>query len=431
MNRKFFRLAYRNLIRHRTRNLLTGISIIVGTASIIVGLSFTGGIIRQTIIGFTGTLVEDVMIFPGGVKDIQMEKHSAGGKDQEDTLIFRRILFQNKSVLERYKEIEKSIYDIDGIDYITKKVQFSAAVFSEESSLNAMIVGMEPEGIRRKDNLQVNHGRYLNDDDRLSLIISEKLAARLKAEVGDKVAVVVNMPRGGTNAKDFTIVGVFAIKTGLEFASHLMYISLWDTQDLMGITDNEVFSLGVYLKDVDATDVFEAKIHKKLRGENLPGLVLTWKKLMKGFLAQYYFIRYIVLIFTIILLCIVSVGVVNSTFLSVSERTREIGTIKAMGAKSKTVVTIFIMEGLLLSSLSAFSGSTIGVLISVLFENVGIAAPTKGAATVFGGKYLYAYLTYPSVVFTFFFVIFVTMIGISIPIFKASRMEPTKALGYV
>ncbi len=61
---KFLVLAFRNLARYRTRNLLTGISIVLGTAAIILGLAFTDGIIRQTIIGFTGTLVEDVMIFP-------------------------------------------------------------------------------------------------------------------------------------------------------------------------------------------------------------------------------------------------------------------------------------------------------------------------------------------------------------------------------
>jgi putative ABC transport system permease protein len=292
-------------------------------------------------------------------------------------------------------------------------------------------MGMEPEGIRRKTNLQMEEGRYLNDDDRLSLIISKKFAARLKVTVGDKIAIVVNMAEGGTNAKDFSIKGIFSVKTGLQFADELIYISLWDAQDLMGLNSNQVFSLGIYLKDVDAVDKFEIRIREKLAKENLSCRINSWKKVMEGILAQYYFIKHIVLAFTIILLLIVCVGVINAIFLSVSERTREIGTIKAIGAKRKTIIFLFMLEGAILSLVSTSCGSLLGVSISILFEKIGLEASTEGAAWLFSGKSLYPYLTYSSVIFAFFFVIAVTLIAISYPIIKASKLEPTEALGYV
>lgn len=402
MIRKFVTLALRNLLRYRTRNLLTAISIALGSVAIILGLAFSDGIIRQTIIGFTGTLIEDVMVFP-----------------------------DKGPILERYKEIEKAIYGVKGIDYVTKKVQSQGAIFSATSSVNAIIMGMEPEGIRRKTNLEMRKGRYLQADDSLSLILSEKLAARLKVEVGDRIAVVVNMPQGGTNAKDFRIEGIFNVKTGLQFVDHLIYISLWDTQDLMGLTDNQVYSLGVYLKDVEAVDLFEKKIGAGLIKADLPGQVRSWKKVMKGLLQQYYFIKTIVLIFTVVLLLIVCVGVANAMFLSVSERTREIGTMMALGAKRKTIISLFMLEGAILSLFSSFCGSLLGKTLAVLLAELKIEAISKSAVWLFGGKHLYPYLTYPTILFAFGFVVVMSLMGMFYPIIKASKMDPVAALGYV
>ena len=435
MKKQFIVLAFRNLVKYRTRNLLTGISIAIGTAGIIVGLALTDGIIRQTIIGFTGTIVEDVMVFPhttAAPDSRALVVNQIGEELENEKMVFLDLLFRNKDpVLKQYQQMEQAIYEINGIDYVTRKVQFQGAIFSETSSLNCMIMGMEPEGIRRKTNLKMEKGRYLAENDRLSLMISEKLARRLRVDVGDKLAIVVNMPGGGTNAKDFRIEGIFSIITGLQFVNHLMYISLWDAQELMGLTDTQVFNLGVYLKDVDAVDRFESRISAKLEEKHLSCQVLSWKKVMKGILAQYYFIKYIVLIFTIVLLLIVCVGVINAVFLSVSERTREIGTMMAMGAKKRTIITLFLLEGTILSVLSSVFGAAAGVALSLIFGKIGFEAPTEGAANLFGGTHLYPYLSYPPVVFSLAFVVVITLIGIGYPIIRASRMEPTEALRYV
>jgi ABC-type lipoprotein release transport system permease subunit len=199
----------------------------------------------------------------------------------------------------------------------------------------------------------------------------------------------------------------------------------------MGLSDNQIFSLGVYLKDVDSVDHFEEKIVEELDSKGLSSQVRSWKKQIKGFLSQYYFIKYIVFIFTIVLLAIVCVGVVNAVFISVTERTREMGAMMAMGAGKKTIFSIFMLEGALLAFVSALTGSTLGAAISLLFERIGFEAPSRAATWLFGGKNLFPYLTLPTVLFSFCFVAGVTIAGMSYPIMKALKMEPTEALGHV
>ncbi len=403
MKKAFILMAFRNLLRYRTRNLLTGVSIALGALSIIVGLAFTNGIIRQTIVGFTGTLIEDVMIYP---------------KEKE-------------KVLKQYKAIQKSIYEIEGIDYVTKKMQFMGPVFSDYSSLSAIFMGMEPEGIRRKDNLEMVEGEYLDENDHLSLILSRKLANRLKVTVGDKVAIVVNMPSGGTNANDFRVKGIFNVKTGLQFVDHLIYISLWDTQDLMGLTYEDVFNLGVYLIDVDAVDQYEKIIADKLKSENFTAQAFSWKKIMQVMIDSYLFVKYIVLIFTIILVLIVTTGVVNAVYMAVSERTREIGTMMAMGAKRKIIISLFMMEGMMLSLISTIVGAGIGTGFVQLIKSMKIEVNARGLILLFGGKTITPYLDIGTVLYSSLFVMTITLLGIAYPIFKASKLEPTRALGFV
>ena len=103
----------------------------------------------------------------------------------------------------------------------------------------------------------------------------------------------------------------------------------------------------------------------------------------------------------------------------------------AMGAKRKIIIFIFMVEGAILSLLSTAVGSLLGIVISLVLEDIGLKAPTEGAAWLFSGKHLYPYLTYSSVLFSCVFVVIVTLGGISYPIIKASKMEPTEALRYV
>ncbi len=396
------KLVFRNLFRYQSRNLLTGLSISLGTAAIILGLSMTDGIIHQTIIGFTGTLFEDIMIRP-----------------------------INSTVIKEFRKTEEVIYTLEGVDYITKKIQFMGNVFSESSSVQAQIMGMEPEGIRRKTNLKMVKGRYLNNDDRMSLIISEKLAARLNIDVGDKVAIVTNTPSGGMNAKDLNVAGIFSVITGLQFVDHLIYVSIWDTQDLMGLEDGHVFSLGVYIHDVDSVDSYKVGIAEELKKNGQNYHVLSWKEAMSGLLAQYYFLKRIIFVFTVILFLIICIGVINSVFLSIGERTREIGTIMALGGKRKAIVFLFMMEGTVHALFFSIVGCLVGVGLTLLLESLGIQAFSKGTVWLFGGKVLHPYLKASSVFLPFCFVVSSTLVGILYPVFKASRLDPLKALSHV
>jgi putative ABC transport system permease protein len=403
MKTKFMAFALRNLLRHKSRNILTGLSITMGTAALILGFAFTDGIIVQTIKGFTGTVVEDIVIYQK----------------------------EGRRILEHAAEAQTAIGDISGIDYIIRKVQFNSVVFSRTSSVNARIIGVGTDDVRRRDNLVITAGEYLGAGDSSNLIISQKLARRLKVDVGDKLALVVNMPGGGTNAMDLRVGGIFTVITGLQFVDHLIYVSLSNAQALMGLAGQQFFSLGVYLTDIDTVDRFEKQINARLDKGQLGCKVASWKTMMAGVMEQYYLVKYIVLIFTLIFLAVICVGVVNAGFISVSERTREIGTLMAMGARQNKIIALFLLEGAVLSLISASLGSGLGVGVVKLFEIIGVEAPTRGAVWIFGGSVLNPHLSPATVLFCFGFVAALNLAGIAYPIVRASRMNPTEALDYV
>jgi ABC-type lipoprotein release transport system permease subunit len=159
--------------------------------------------------------------------------------------------------------------------------------------------------------------------------------------------------------------------------------------------------------------------------------VRSWKKEMRGIVSQYYFVKYVVLIFLLVLLGVVSIGVANGVFLSMSERTREIGTMMAIGARRSVVAALFLLEGVLINTASSAMGVLLGVAVTCFLDRVGFEAPSRGAVWLMGGTRLFPYLTPWSVLLSFLIVVGITMVGTSYPILKASKLEPTEALSYV
>ncbi|MCG8333090.1 MAG: FtsX-like permease family protein, partial [Proteobacteria bacterium] len=150
----------------------------------------------------------------------------------------------------------------------------------------------------------------------------------------------------------------------------------------------------------------------------------TWKQL-GGF---YYHIallgRVLVFFVLIILAAITAISVSNTMLMSVKERTREIGTIMALGIKRRGIISIFLTESFALSLISCSIGVVIGCFFTTYFENNGIV---EGLALVLEGK-LFPILGFIPVVFAFFWILFIGTIGGLYPAYKAAQLDPIEAL---
>jgi putative ABC transport system permease protein len=133
-------------------------------------------------------------------------------------------------------------------------------------------------------------------------------------------------------------------------------------------------------------------------------------------------------ILSIFLFAAASVGIVNAMLMSVHERTREIGTIRALGMRRSVVVRLFILEGLALGIVAAALGVALGGSIVVFYGAKGIPMNTITLAWMAGGDQLFPLLRPASAARAAMAIVVLSTLAAIYPAFTASRLEPREAL---
>jgi putative ABC transport system permease protein len=117
--------------------------------------------------------------------------------------------------------------------------------------------------------------------------------------------------------------------------------------------------------------------------------------------------------------------------MNVFERTREIGTIGALGAKGHQILSLFIIEALILSSISSALGVLGGASIAEWLSRIGVPAFTDSLRYSYGGDRMYLIPAYSDWALAFFSVNFLCLASTLYPAYRALAMRPVEALQYV
>jgi len=125
------------------------------------------------------------------------------------------------------------------------------------------------------------------------------------------------------------------------------------------------------------------------------------------------------------------VGVVNAMLMSVRERTREIGTMRALGMRRSRVVSLFVLEGLALGAVSALVGAAVGGASVLYLAATGIPMKAAALAWMAGGERLCPALIPASVLRAALSIVVLSTLAALYPAFSASRLEPREALQHV
>jgi putative ABC transport system permease protein len=141
--------------------------------------------------------------------------------------------------------------------------------------------------------------------------------------------------------------------------------------------------------------------------------------------------RFVGGILHLVLGIIAAFGVLNTALMSVFERTREIGTIRAVGSRRSRVVLLFLLEGLFLGVAGAAGGGLLGAGLVQWFSRHGIPAFSEAQRYSYGGDHLFPTLAWGDLVSVPAMMILVTVLAALGPALMAARMPPADALRHV
>ncbi|HET7294769.1 MAG TPA: FtsX-like permease family protein [Vicinamibacteria bacterium] len=419
-------IAFRNLLRAKRRNALSGGTMVLGTAALILGSGLSDGIARQ----LTASLVAvqtghlQVVVRPDDWQP-QNSPFDAYGQDR---------LPHGVELARRIEAEGGPLGVLRAVPYLHAR---GTAIAGNRSSL-AVIVGIQPE---REPELRTalppEAGRFLPEGDALAVYIAAPMARKLRLGVSDSVSFVLQTPQGAINSLDAIVCGVFA--KAAPWYDNTFYVPLEAAQALLdwpGAATNVKVTLrdGSLAAARAASPALESIVARMGSNTAEEGARIRVEPRDRAGRFSYSIIeanQTALAILSGFLFAAAAVGIVNAMLMSVHERTREIGTIRALGLRRAGVVRLFLLEGFALGSVAAGLGILVGGAVVVYLGARGIVMNTITLAWMAGGDRLIPVLEPGSVARAALAIVLLSTLAAVYPARVASRLEPREALQHV
>ncbi len=303
----------------------------------------------------------------------------------------------------------------------TRQLQFSGLLGANAQTQAIAVTAIEPaNGVLDFAGLAVD-GRGLIPSDTASAFVGRSLAKRLSLAVGDVVTMTLATVDGAYNASPFRIVGIYRYSNE-QFESQVVFVPLAFGQRLLNTSG--VDRLVVALDAVASTEPARSRLVAGLANYGFPLEARTWDELSPFYkqLASYFDALFGFLTLAIsVLVFFIILQVLTLAFL---ERTREIGTLRALGATQGGVFRQFFAESAWLAGLGSLIGAVAGSLLVVAFNSAGILWTPPGTIDPF----VLASRVGPSAALPVAVSVVATLLSALYPSTRASRLRVVDAL---
>ena len=404
------KIAVRNLTRYKRRTFLVATLIALGVMAVQVFVasssSYKSLIISQ---------ITDAMLG-------QMQIHKKGYLVSVENVPMNLNLDQHGASI-----VEGILDSMPDIEACSPRIRLAGMISNFVETTNIRLYGISPEKEYRTVPLLPK--RVIGGSSELKpgqILIPKLLAKGLGLKVGDEVVIIATNKEGSVNGRQFVVGGIVESAPGPGGRDG--YIGISDAAELLRMDAPEISEYAIHLKSFDKLHaVYEqlaARLSKEVNAEGKARFEIhTWESLAP-FANIAKMIDIMSIFVKILLIAIVLVSIMDVMIMSVYERTREIGTLSAIGTMPEKILAIFVSEGVLLGLLGVIIGNVLSLaaIYAIRFSKFTFSFGMKE------GFILIPRMAMSDVVFVSLVVIGVSVIGSLQPALKASRTEPIKAL---
>ena len=389
-------ISLEGINERRFRFSLNLLGILIGCAAVTGLISITQGMNTE----ITGQLdilgANTIMILPG---------------ESEGTLSGQQALNNVEYLDWRDKEI---ISRIPGVENIAAMQSNYAKYEIKGKSYTVQVMGVDSDIFDINTNFEIGEGRKLTRNDKASVVIGSNVAWPSNEddpliEVGDRVRLQA-LGMKTSSEMTFRVVGIIKKQGGVMGVNpdELMVIPLRASEQLYDSAGRYTI-LQVLVGEAD--DV--TKVGDRIEDDFKDVLVVTAQTALEAVGRITGIIEKVLAGIAAISLLVAGIGIINTMTVSVSERTKEIGTMKAIGAKKMDILQIFLAEAAYSGLIGGFLGAGLGFVLGIFVGNY-IGLPIGISSTLWTGVIIFA--------------VIVSLLAGAWPALRASNMDPVNAL---
>ncbi len=413
--RKILQLAWNILIHSKLRSWLTIIGIVIGIAAVVSIVSISQGAQNSLANQFDDLGADIITITPGYSKATGFMGPVRGGGGASESSVDQEDLTDKDTL---------ALKSLTNIKYVMGKVSGTAEVKYLGESGDVTVTGVDTDVWKDMITDELESGRYLTKGDIYSVIIGYKRAHSFfdnEVQINRQISI---------EGKIFKVVGIFEqgeddnaiiipIKAAIdvlddvedgEFNSISIKV---DNEELVNETLNDVEKKLMLSRGILREDEKDFTVSSVLELQTTITQTLNTMSIFLGSIAA-------------ISLLVGAVGISNTMFTSVLEKTKEIGIMKAIGSKNKDILLIFLFNSGMIGFVGGLGGVILGSIASGYIGLLTSSSSSGGISRMFGTTSL----SFELLLFAFLFSIVIGMIAGVIPAYRASRLKPVDALRY-
>jgi ABC-type lipoprotein release transport system permease subunit len=398
-------LAWKNLGRNKRRTLITVASVSAGLACLMFAQSLIETVQVQLVGKSTGIHTGHIQVLDAGTADMK---------------------FPDLWIPDP-EPVVKALRSLPNVTAFEKRVVVTGLVSSKNESAGVMISGVEPSADAKVLSIAsyLKEGRTLAPGDD-GIYLGDTLAGQLGVKVGDEVVLMATARDGSMGAELAKVVGIFHTAS-YTFDASLVYVDVEKVQRLMS-AEGEVNDFVVRLQDASRLEETRARLAAALEGTGLKAA--TWEEIDYELVGIRDYQDALLRLVLGVVFLIVALGIVNTLLMSMYERVREFGLLKAIGARSGFIGRLVVAESVLLGVLGAAGGLSIGSALILYFGRQGLRLPINDAVGFFMpfDALLYLRFDWPRHLVALSAVFVTCALSGLPPALRAMRLKPAEAL---
>ena len=406
----YLKLAIRNVFRNRRRTLITLAAMGFGAAAIIV----FGGFVHSIYFGVRESTIRSqvghIQIYRKGYSD-------KGNLAPYDYLI------------GDYAGLRAELLKLEHVKVVTARLGLSGLVSTGDTTTAFVGTGVQPESETDLSALAVIvDGQELASRDPRGVTLGVGLARAFGVKPGDDLTLLSTTRAGSINALAVKVRGVW--ESGEKaYDDRFLRLGLPEVQRLLDVENGEVQSVVLLLDKTENTAAVRAAIDRLIRDTRLDLEVRTWEDLALRYHQVRELFGRIFGVLTLIVSIMVVFGITNTMTMAIFERTREIGTVMALGTRRRGVISMFVLEGVALGALGGVLGVLLGIGLAKAISAFGIQLPPPPGST---RGFVVNIFIVPEVLIQAFRLSLVTAALASLyPAWRAARLNVVEALRHV